>query len=480
MSETGIKSYAAYVPRLRMDRAAVAAAHAWALPSLRGHAKGERSFCSWDEDSITLSVEAVRACLKGMKSTGVAALTCASTTPVFADLQNSALIAVAAGLDGRSLSGLDASGSLRAGTSALMRALEAGGAADRLVVAADDRHARPGSVQEMQYGSGSCALAVGAGEVIARYLGGASSLSPFVDHFRAEGQKYDYQWEERWIRDEGYLKIVPELCKGLLARAGLTSSAIDFFCLPATISGIAPAVGKQLQLKPEAVVDNLAARCGDTGAAHPLLMLAAALESAKPGQRILAVGFGAGCDALLFEATPSIAAYRSASPVSATLARGVTDKNYTKLLSFGGEIELDWGMRSETDQKTALTQLYRARDQVIAFQGGKCAGCGAIQFPRLPACVRCGSTAPMAAAPLANEPAKVATFTADWLMFYPSPPLYVGLVQFDNGARVLMEMVDVDPTHFEVGTPLRMVFRVKEQDSLRHYSRYFWKAAPLG
>jgi uncharacterized OB-fold protein len=52
------------------------------------------------------------------------------------------------------------------------------------------------------------------------------------------------------------------------------------------------------------------------------------------------------------------------------------------------------------------------------------------------------------------------------------------LVQFDNGARVLMEMVDVDPAKFDVGTPLRMVYRIKEVDSLRHYNRYFWKAAP--
>ncbi len=62
----GIKSFAAYVPRLRMDRASIAAAHAWAMPSLRGLGKGERSFCSWDEDSITMSVDAVRACLRGL------------------------------------------------------------------------------------------------------------------------------------------------------------------------------------------------------------------------------------------------------------------------------------------------------------------------------------------------------------------------------------------------------------------------------
>jgi uncharacterized OB-fold protein len=92
--------------------------------------------------------------------------------------------------------------------------------------------------------------------------------------------------------------------------------------------------------------------------------------------------------------------------------------------------------------------------------------------------VNCGTTEPQESYPLADAPAKVATFSADWLMFYPAPPLYVGLVQFDNGARVLMEMVDVDPANFDVGTPLRMVYRIKEKDSRRHYNRYFWKAVP--
>ena len=74
MSDIGIKAYAAYVPRLRMDRASIAAAHAWALPSLRGLGKGERSFCSWDEDTITMSVDAVRACLRTKATPAVSSL----------------------------------------------------------------------------------------------------------------------------------------------------------------------------------------------------------------------------------------------------------------------------------------------------------------------------------------------------------------------------------------------------------------------
>jgi 3-hydroxy-3-methylglutaryl CoA synthase len=479
MTDVGIKSYAAYVPRLRMDRAAIAQAHAWALPALRGMARGQRAFCSWDEDSITMSVEAARACLRARPSGVVSSLTFASTTPVFADLQNASWVAEACGLRGQ-LSTLDVSGSLRAGTSALIRACEASTrVGDAVVVAADNRLAKPGSLQEMHYGAGSFALCAGAGDVLARYLGSASNASVFVDHFRRTGQKYDYQWEERWIRDEGYLKIVPDTVERVMKATGTDAANIHFLCLPTTISGVASAVAKQLKLKPEVVVDNLASKCGDTGVAHPLMMLGVALERAQPGQKILVVGFGAGCDALLFEVTDTMAAYRSAASVNAALARGVADTNYNKLLSFSGELQPDWGMRSETDAKTALTQLYRSRDQVIGFVGGKCGECGTAQFPRMPACVHCGSTAHLTPVPMADEAAKVATFTADSLMFYPAPPLFVGLVQFDNGARVLMEIVDVDPEQFDVGTPLRMVFRIKEVDSLRHYNRYFWKATPL-
>ena len=68
------------------------------------------------------------------------------------------------------------------------------------------------------------------------------------------------------------------------------------------------------------------------------------------------------------------------------------------------------------------------------------------------------------------------TSTADWLSYYPSPPLYVGFVQFDNGARVLLEIVDIGPEGVETG---RMVRRIKERDCQRGYNRYFWKATAV-
>jgi uncharacterized OB-fold protein len=126
-----------------------------------------------------------------------------------------------------------------------------------------------------------------------------------------------------------------------------------------------------------------------------------------------------------------------------------------------------------------LTQLYRIADQILGFVGGECQACHAVQFPRFPSCVNCGAVDSQKPFALADQPAKVVTYTADWLQYSPSPPLYMGLVQFEVGARLLMEMVDVGPAGIDVGTTLGMCFRIKERDRQRHYDRYFWKAVPL-
>ncbi len=50
----GITSYGAYVPLFRLDKKAI-----------RG--RGEKAICNFDEDNITMAVEAITDCLKGVK-----------------------------------------------------------------------------------------------------------------------------------------------------------------------------------------------------------------------------------------------------------------------------------------------------------------------------------------------------------------------------------------------------------------------------
>ena len=59
----GIKAYGGYVPRRRLQRAAIVEANSWFNAGIKAYAKGERSMCNWDEDAVTMAVEAARACL---------------------------------------------------------------------------------------------------------------------------------------------------------------------------------------------------------------------------------------------------------------------------------------------------------------------------------------------------------------------------------------------------------------------------------
>lgn len=472
----GILGVGAYLPRLRLERSAVVAAHRWMAPALKAYGKGTRSMINWDEDVLTMAVEAGRSVLSRFAVGPVHNLTLASTTLPFADRLNASVVGAALGLRSN-LSAADAAGSLRSGSTALLRALrtEAGSAA--LIVASERRIPTPASANELLSGDGAAAIAVGRGEPIAVLRGAATETADFVDHFRATGRNGDYGWEERWVREEGFLKLVPPVIRRALDEAGLRAEEIDCFLMPASLLRVNQAVAKKAGIKPEAVADTLFEFCGDTGAAHPLLMLAKELESAAAGKKIMLVQFGSGCDVIVLETTGKGRADQTAP----WLTPGRVENNYLKYLSFTGQLSLEWGMRAEMDNKTALSAAWRGEEMVNGFTGGRCSACGTVQFPKSrlcanPACVAQDTQKPHR---LADESARVRSFTSDWLSYKPCPPFLFGWVEFESGARVLMEFTDCDPDELAVGVSLRMVFKIKDADPLRGFKRYFWKATVL-
>lgn len=476
----GITGFGGYIPRLRLERSAIAAAHQWMAPALASLAKGQRSFCSWDEDSITMGVEAARDALGTGPRNAMQRTYFASTSMSFADLQNAAMLANVLDLPA-AVRTLDIGQSQRAATSGLLAALsDTSGPA--LFVASDRPRGKPASTQEMGSGAGAAAFTLGSENVVAELIGAASHCALFVDHFRSADSRYDYHWEERWIRDEGYLKLVPPAIRAALDDAGVAAADIRHFILPSSLKGMASTVAKQVGIAAQAESDALLEHCGHTGAAHGLLMLSHALEKAQPGEHVLLVGFGQGCDALVFKVTEAISRFKPRRGVSGALADALHTNAYLRMLSYEDAIDLEWGMRAEKPVKTALTEQYRSNAQIARFQGGKCACCGTLQFPQLPFCVLPGCNAPSTQfeqVSLVDAKAQVMTFTADWLSYHPAPPLHVGFVQFDNGARLMMEIADVGPAGLAVGEPLNMVFRVKDIDRVRGYPRYFWKATPV-
>ena len=476
----GITGYGAYVPRLRMQRTAIASAHRWMAPGHMAGAKGHRAFCGWDEDSITMAVEAARDALGEQPRGGIESLTLATTRPAFADLQGASIVAGALELP-TSARTVEIGQSPRAGVSGLLAQLRAADG-QALFIASDHPSAKPASSQELAYGAGAAAFTLGGEGVIAELIGASSGWNFFVDHYRAADGSHDYYWEERGIRDEGYAKIVPQAVATALESARLQPSDVRHFIFASPLKGSGAMIAKRCGIAAEAVSAALDEQCGYAGAAHPCLMLAQALEKARPGDVLLLAGFGQGCDVLALRATEHITQFKPRRGVSGALADAQVHDAYLRMLSYDRKIDLEWGMRAEKPVKTAFSEQYRSADQLGAMVGCKCHRCGTVQFPRLAYCVAEGCGAPASESdpvPLYDVPAQVLTCTADWLSYHPSPPLYVGFVQFGNGARLLMEIVDVGEAGLDVGTPLRMTFRIKDADSTRGYPRYFWKATPL-
>ncbi len=477
----GIIAVGAYVPRLRLQRQAVAAANGWFNSALKGLGKGERAMANWDEDAITMAVEAGRDGLEGYDRGRLAKVILASTSQVFADRQNAGVVKEALNLDD-SVGTMDVAGSQRAATSALLDALYAakGGAGEILCIASERRHPAPASEQEMTGCDAAAAVLVGAGEVAADFLGGHSVSIDFVDHFRADDSEFDYNWEARFVRDEGYARIAPAAVKAGLVKAGVTVANVDYFIMGAPMKGVNDAVAKAVGVKPEAVVEPLAAVMGDAGAAQPLIMLAKVLENAPAGQIVVVVGFGQGCDVLVFKTTAKVGGAVRGMGVSGWLARGKPETNYIKYLFFNNLLALDRGMRAEADQKTSLTSLYRNRKAVLALVGGKCSKTGTVQFPKSEISVNQNDRAQGTQEdyPLADRTAKILTYTADNLSYNPDPPGYYGAVEFDEGGRITMDFGDVEADDVFVGAQMRMMFRIKAVDEMRGFVKYFWKAVP--
>lgn len=475
--ESGVLAFGAYIPRRRLQRSSIHSVNAWYAPGLRSAAKGEKAIGNWDEDPITMAVEAGRDCLTGLDRGTVDALRFASTTFPNADRSNAGIVKEALNLDDGLETG-DSGGSQRAGTSALLQALCS--SQKSLVVVADRRLARAASPAEMAYGEAAAGILVGTGDVIAKCIARGSVALDFVDHFRETGARFDYDWEARWVRDEGYLKIAGKAIVDTLKAENIDPASIHHSAIAIATLGVPQKLAKNAGVNAETIVDDQIASIGQTGTAYPLMLLVAALEKAKPGDRILVTSFGQGADVLVFEATEAINNLPARMGVSGWLEEKVEDTNYQRYLYHRGLVETETGMRAEGDQKQPGTTLFRQRKTVLGLIGGRCVKTGAVQFPKTDISVLQNNRTQDTQEdyPMADLPVKVVTYTADKLTFSPDPPTYYGNIDFEGGGRLTAEFTDVTGDDVEVGREMRMVFRIKAKDEQRGFTKYFWKAAP--
>jgi 3-hydroxy-3-methylglutaryl CoA synthase/NAD(P)-dependent dehydrogenase (short-subunit alcohol dehydrogenase family)/putative sterol carrier protein len=478
----GITSYGGYIPRLRLDRMAIYQGMGWFAPAIIAVAQGERSFCNWDEDSLTMAVAAAKDCLKGQDKSKIDGVFLGSTTLPFSDRLNSGILKTALNLSDN-VNAADFTSCLRAGTTALIEALGAvkGGEKQQvLVTASDKRLTKPAYFYEMWFGDGAASLTVGQENVIAEFLGSYTVTRDFVDHYRGAGHTYDYMWEERWVRDLGYSTIIPEAINGLFQKLNITMDDVDKLVFPCFFKAEHRKIAKVLGAG-DKLVDNMHEVCGETGAAHPLVMFVQTLQESEPGDRILLAGFGQGSDALYFKVTDAIKDLVDRNGIVGSLARKKSTDNYFKFLKFRDLIDPEMGIRAEAPTQTAMTVLYRKRDLLTGLVGGKCRECGTPQIPSQRICVNpdCGAVDSQDPYEFRDVPAKVKTFTADMLAVSVDPPHIYGMVQFEGGGRFLADFSDAELQDVKVGAPVEMHFRKRYVDKDRGFHGYFWKAVPL-
>jgi len=111
-------------------------------PGAQGQAKAERSMCNWDEDAVTMAVEAARDCLSGLPRDQIRAVQLASTSFPFEDRLNSGIVAQALNL-GAEISALDVGSTQRAATAGLAAALEGAASTNAQALFSHRRNAAP-------------------------------------------------------------------------------------------------------------------------------------------------------------------------------------------------------------------------------------------------------------------------------------------------------------------------------------------------
>ncbi len=464
----GIAALGGYIPLLRLDRKAVARELAWSgLPMPR---TGTRAVADWDEDALTMAVEAARPlCCRSAPE----ALRFASTSAYFTDRAQSGMALDALALP-RTVRTSDAGNSRRGATSALLDALL--GARSEIVTAGEQRPTQPGSAAQLAFGDGAAAVRTGP-HAPARLIGHASLSYDLIDRYASRDHPFSYAYEERFVRDAAVAEVLTPVVRAACAAAGIAPAQLAHAAVHEPVSACWRAVAKALGSKAPNHCEAVSEMAGDLGVAHALYGLGLALDTAEVGDFVLLVGFGSGADAMVFEVTSPVP---GASAMVAALKEGQVLVSYSRFLSLTGSLELDWGMRAEFEQKAQATVLERVGRDMVGFVGGRDSA-GNVQFPKsaFPVNPALSEVEKMEDVRLADLEATIVSITADRLNFSPDPPFDFGLVQFENGARVLMEMVNRPADGFRVGDRVRMRLRIKAQNRRLGFRTYFWKAAPL-
>jgi hydroxymethylglutaryl-CoA synthase len=470
----GITSIGAYIPMYRLSLEEIT--RFWHTKS----ASGEKAVAGYDEDSITMAVAAATDCLKGSDEQPQG-LYFATTTSPFREKQAAAVIASAIDLKKECLTA-DFTNSLRAGTIALRAAadtVKSGSATSVLIAASDCRLGGPQGRNEQLFGDGAAAVVIGSDQTIADIEASCSLFNDFTDYWRNSGDEFVQSAEGRFIDVNGYTPTMLETISTLMKKNSVAPADFSKIVFYATDIKSQGDMARKLGFEKTQIQDPLFAQIGNTGSAATFIVLAAALEEAKAGDGILFAGYGDGCDAFILRVTKNIEKMRHATAMKARLARK-TSLDYGKYLNWKNLVPIE-AANLPARSEPSLATRWRDRKSVRALYGVRCKKCGTPQLHPIGQAIRicnaCQTKDEFEEYKFSDKKGKLFSYAIDQLQPTKNPPGLNGVVDFDEGGRLICELTDYDLTKVKIGMPVEMSYRKMLQGE--GIINYFWKAKPV-
>ncbi|HJU09597.1 MAG TPA: zinc ribbon domain-containing protein, partial [Candidatus Binataceae bacterium] len=325
-----------------------------------------------------------------------------------------------------------------------------------------------------QTGDGAAAFILGNQGVIAEIEASVSLTREFLDTWRAPGERFAHSWEERFALTQAYTPLFQKAVSMVLERSSTRPDDFARVILDAPNQRAADEFARAIKLDPAKIGDSFALTVGQTGAAHPGLMLTAALQSSKPGDRILLACVADGAEAMVLKVTDAATGFRPIHSMG-RMIESKGDVSYASYLKWREILPTEPPRRPDPERPAAPPML-RAEKWKYGLIGSRCTACGTPQLPPQRVCVKCRARDKMEPYPFADRVGRIATYAFDRLAYSLNPPVVNVVVDYNGGGRFLCEMTDCEPEKVAIGDEVEMTFRrLFTADGIHNY---FWKARP--
>ncbi len=318
----GIVGYGVSVPIYRIKAGEIA--RVWGEDEnriVKGLGLSEKSVPALDEDAATLAVEAARRAVAhaGIDPQKIGSIFIGSESHPYAVKPTATIVAEALGATPQ-LFAADYEFACKAGTTGVINSyalIKAGEIEYGMGIGADTSQGRPGDALEYSAGAGSAAYLLGKEKYIAEIKGVYSFATDTPDFWRREHAIYPSHGG-RFTGGPAYFKHVMGAAKGLMEKMGTEPKDYTYAVFHQPNGKFPRKVAKMLGFTPEQIENGLITPLiGNTYSAAAMIGLAATLDVAKPGDKILVASFGsgAGSDAFHIEVTEEIANRPNPMPV---------------------------------------------------------------------------------------------------------------------------------------------------------------------